>query len=131
MRDDVARGGERSERSERASSPEQRASARRIPRRAASATMSIELRSDTFTRPTPEMRRAMADAEVGDDAYGEDPTGRRVGGPAPRAPRQGGGPFGPPGPAGEPVGPPGPAPPAPPGPGGGGGPADPGQAARP
>lgn len=34
----------------------------------------VELRSDTFTTPTPEMRRAMADAEVGDDCWGEDPT---------------------------------------------------------
>ena len=34
----------------------------------------IELRSDTFTTPTPEMRRAMADAEVGDDVWGTDPT---------------------------------------------------------
>jgi threonine aldolase len=34
----------------------------------------IELRSDTFTLPTPAMRRAMAEAEVGDDVYGEDPT---------------------------------------------------------
>ena len=34
----------------------------------------VELRSDTFTRPTPEMRRAMADAELGDDVWGEDPT---------------------------------------------------------
>jgi threonine aldolase len=34
----------------------------------------IDLRSDTVTRPTPEMRRAMADAEVGDDVYREDPT---------------------------------------------------------
>src|SRR5436853_7206294 len=34
----------------------------------------IELRSDTFTRRTLAMRRAMADAEVGDDQYGEDPT---------------------------------------------------------
>jgi threonine aldolase len=34
----------------------------------------IELRSDTFTQPTPAMRRAMAEAEVGDDQYGEDPT---------------------------------------------------------
>ena len=34
----------------------------------------MDLRSDTVTRPTPEMRRAMADAEVGDDVYGEDPT---------------------------------------------------------
>lgn len=34
----------------------------------------IDLRSDTVTRPTPPMRRAMADADVGDDVYGEDPT---------------------------------------------------------
>jgi threonine aldolase len=34
----------------------------------------IELRSDTFTKPTAAMRKAMADAEVGDDQYGEDPT---------------------------------------------------------
>ena len=36
--------------------------------------MLVDLRSDTVTRPTPEMRRAMAEAEVGDDQYGEDPT---------------------------------------------------------
>jgi threonine aldolase len=36
--------------------------------------VTIDLRSDTLTRPTPEMRRAMADAEVGDDVYDEDPT---------------------------------------------------------
>lgn len=34
----------------------------------------IDLRSDTVTRPTPEMRRAMMEAVVGDDVYGEDPT---------------------------------------------------------
>lgn len=34
----------------------------------------IDLRSDTVTRPTPAMRAAMANAEVGDDVYGEDPT---------------------------------------------------------
>ena len=34
----------------------------------------IDLRSDTVTKPTPEMRRAMAEAEVGDDVYGEAPT---------------------------------------------------------
>jgi threonine aldolase len=34
----------------------------------------VDLRSDTVTQPTPEMRRAMAAAEVGDDGYGEDPT---------------------------------------------------------
>ncbi|MBI5603637.1 MAG: low-specificity L-threonine aldolase [Deltaproteobacteria bacterium] len=34
----------------------------------------IDLRSDTVTKPTPEMRKVMAKAEVGDDVYGEDPT---------------------------------------------------------
>ncbi|MFO8035450.1 MAG: low-specificity L-threonine aldolase [Anaerolineales bacterium] len=34
----------------------------------------IDLRSDTVTQPTPEMREAMASAKVGDDVYGEDPT---------------------------------------------------------
>jgi threonine aldolase len=34
----------------------------------------IDMRSDTVTRPSPEMRRAMADAEVGDDVFGDDPT---------------------------------------------------------
>ena len=38
----------------------------------------IDFRSDTVTRPTPGMRRAMAEAEVGDDIYGEDPTARRL-----------------------------------------------------
>ena len=38
----------------------------------------VDLRSDTLTQPTAEMRRAMADAEVGDDVYGEDPTVRRL-----------------------------------------------------
>ena len=38
----------------------------------------LELRSDTFTLPTPAMRRAMAEAEVGDDQYGEDPTVNRL-----------------------------------------------------
>jgi len=38
------------------------------------ASAIVDLRSDTVTRPTPEMRRAMADAEVGDDVYGEDPS---------------------------------------------------------
>jgi threonine aldolase len=38
----------------------------------------IDLRSDTITRPTPAMRRAMAEAEVGDDFYGDDPTVRRL-----------------------------------------------------
>jgi threonine aldolase len=38
----------------------------------------IDLRSDTVTKPTPEMRAAMAAAEVGDDVYGEDPTVNRL-----------------------------------------------------
>jgi len=38
----------------------------------------IDLRSDTVTMPTPEMRRAMADAAVGDDVFGEDPTVRAL-----------------------------------------------------
>ncbi len=43
------------------------------------ATMApVDLRSDTVTRPTPEMRRAMAEAVVGDDVYGEDPTVNRL-----------------------------------------------------
>jgi threonine aldolase len=38
----------------------------------------IDLRSDTVTKPTPEMRRAMMEAEVGDDVYAEDPTVNRL-----------------------------------------------------
>ncbi len=38
----------------------------------------IDLRSDTVTKPTPAMRCAMAEAEVGDDVYGEDPTINRL-----------------------------------------------------
>lgn len=38
----------------------------------------IDLRSDTVTKPTDEMRKAMAEAEVGDDVYGEDPTINRL-----------------------------------------------------
>ncbi len=38
----------------------------------------VDLRSDTLTRPGPAMRRAMAEAEVGDDVYGEDPTVNRL-----------------------------------------------------
>ena len=34
----------------------------------------VDLRSDTLTKPTAAMRKAMAEAEVGDDVYGEDPT---------------------------------------------------------
>ena len=40
--------------------------------------MRIDLRSDTVTQPTPAMRRAMYEAEVGDDVYGEDPTVNRL-----------------------------------------------------
>jgi threonine aldolase len=38
----------------------------------------VELRSDTMTKPTPSMRQAMAEAEVGDDVFGEDPTVNRL-----------------------------------------------------
>src|SRR6185369_13579608 len=38
----------------------------------------IDLRSDTVTLPTPEMRRAIAEAPLGDDVYGEDPTINRL-----------------------------------------------------
>ena len=38
----------------------------------------VDLRSDTVTTPSPAMRRAMAEAEVGDDVFGEDPTVARL-----------------------------------------------------
>src|SRR5437867_12603904 len=38
----------------------------------------IDLRSDTVTKPSPQMRRAIAEAEVGDDVYLEDPTVNRL-----------------------------------------------------
>ncbi len=38
----------------------------------------VDLRSDTVTRPSPDMRRAMAEAEVGDDVFGDDPTVKRL-----------------------------------------------------
>ena len=38
----------------------------------------VDLRSDTITKPTPAMRRAMAEAEVGDDVFGDDPTVKRL-----------------------------------------------------
>lgn len=41
-------------------------------------TQIVDLRSDTVTKPTPAMRQAMAEAEVGDDVYGEDPTVKRL-----------------------------------------------------
>ncbi len=44
----------------------------------ANARRVIDLRSDTVTQPTAAMRKAMAEAEVGDDAYGEDPTVNRL-----------------------------------------------------
>ena len=47
-------------------------------RRYDGAVMPVDLRSDTVTRPTAAMRAAMADAEVGDDVYGEDPTVNRL-----------------------------------------------------
>ncbi|MGI8770583.1 MAG: low-specificity L-threonine aldolase [Acidobacteriaceae bacterium] len=44
----------------------------------ATQVTTIDLRSDTVTQPTAEMRRAMGEAEVGDDVYGEDPTVNRL-----------------------------------------------------
>jgi len=41
-------------------------------------TKIIDLRSDTVTLPSPAMRRAIANAELGDDVYGEDPTVNRL-----------------------------------------------------
>ena len=38
----------------------------------------VDLRSDTLTQPTPSMRHAMANAEVGDDVFGEDPSVNRL-----------------------------------------------------
>jgi threonine aldolase len=46
--------------------------------RSAQVPSTIDLRSDTVTKPTPAMRAAMAAAEVGDDVYGEDPTVNRL-----------------------------------------------------
>jgi threonine aldolase len=43
-----------------------------------SSKSAIDLRSDTVTRPSAAMRKAMAEAEVGDDVYGEDPTVNRL-----------------------------------------------------
>ena len=50
----------------------------------------VDLYSDTVTRPTPEMRRFMCDAEVGDEQKGEDPTVNLLQRDGGRAPRQGG-----------------------------------------
>ena len=41
-------------------------------------TATVDLRSDTVTRPSPGMRKAMAEAEVGDDVFGDDPTVNRL-----------------------------------------------------
>jgi threonine aldolase len=38
----------------------------------------IDLRSDTVTRPSPGMKKAMMDAELGDDVFGDDPTVNRL-----------------------------------------------------
>ena len=43
-----------------------------------SAAATIDLRSDTVTQPTKAMRRAMADAEVGDDVFRDDPSVNRL-----------------------------------------------------
>ena len=49
-----------------------------MPQTAAGRPVRIDLRSDTVSLPTPEMRAAMAAAEVGDDVYGDDPSVRRL-----------------------------------------------------
>ena len=46
----------------------------RVPRYPRGPMPMIDLRSDTVSQPSPEMRRAMADAELGDDVFGDDPT---------------------------------------------------------
>src|SRR5438132_13293031 len=61
----VAKGNQRVD-------PDQLAEAGKIPEGV------VDLRSDTVTRPTAEMRRAMAEAGVGADVYGEDPTVNRL-----------------------------------------------------
>src|SRR6059036_1445320 len=61
----VAKGNQRVD-------PDQVAEAGKIPEGV------VDLRSDTVTRPTTKMRRAMFEAEVGDDVYGEDPTVNRL-----------------------------------------------------
>src|SRR5437016_70444 len=48
------------------------------PRARVSRVREVDLRSDTLTMPTPEMRRVMAEAELGDDVFGEDPTVNRL-----------------------------------------------------
>ena len=49
-----------------------------MPQTAAGRPVRIDLRSDTVSLPTPEMRAVMAAAEVGDDVYGDDPSVRRL-----------------------------------------------------
>ena len=58
--------------------PQAQLSADEVKTAQAKTAPAIDLRSDTVTKPTPEMRRAMAEAEVGDDVYGEDPTINRL-----------------------------------------------------
>lgn len=55
-----------------------RAGAGSAAERAALPSRSVDLRSDTVTRPTPAMREAIARAEVGDDSLGDDPTVKRL-----------------------------------------------------
>src|ERR671937_2239359 len=50
----------------------------RPPLRTVSTVRVVDLRSDTLTMPSPEMRRAMHEAELGDDVFGEDPTVNRL-----------------------------------------------------
>ncbi len=57
---------------------QRRYSLRKPARRKPKMQQPIDLRSDTVTRPTPGMRAAIADAPVGDDVFGDDPTVRRL-----------------------------------------------------
>ena len=59
-------------------SPEIQSGTLTDPDRVKAADDVVDLRSDTVTRPTAAMRRAMSEAEVGDDVYGEDPTVNRL-----------------------------------------------------
>ncbi len=67
--------------------------AEELPRPVAAGRLmrAIDLRSDTVTRPTAAMRAAMAQAEVGDDVFGDDPSRRCAAAAHRRAARQGGG----------------------------------------
>src|ERR1700724_3118283 len=58
--------------------PERATPTERSPAMSPAWSAPVDLRSDTFTTPDAAMRRVMAEAEVGDDVWGEDPTVRRL-----------------------------------------------------